>query len=150
MHISPTISGEGILALLGNPGVIHVRYPDNQQYEATLQTNQELKLSDKTRLLATPSVVIIAGETESMLPSITADSEESAALKSLGYLNKAGLRSVHSYKSTCPANGLPVQSSSYRIPLGGDFQSVHLTSPPKSTQLPPARSWPDVKRSDRR
>ena len=63
VHISPTISGEGILALLGNPGVIHVRYPDNQQYEATLQTNQELKLSDKTRLLATPSVVIIAGET---------------------------------------------------------------------------------------
>ena len=86
LHIAPELHGEGTLVLLGDPGSIHLFDPDQNINETTLSPNLELHPNDEIRLLATPSVVIIAGETESMLPAINADNEESAALKSLGYL----------------------------------------------------------------
>ena len=86
VQVTPQISGNGTLAILGDPGAIRVVGPANPGLQTTLQSGVEWKPTKNIRLLGTPRVVIIAGETENMLPTVTANSEESAALKSLGYL----------------------------------------------------------------
>ncbi len=86
LHLTPGDHGSGYLALLGNPTSIEVLNAQGQPLGDAIGDRQTMTLENGLSLKARAGVVILAGETESLNPVISAEDAQRDALESLGYL----------------------------------------------------------------
>jgi arylsulfatase A-like enzyme len=86
LEIEPGVHGRGTLALLGDPGQVQVMDEEGQMQGEPLEADQSLRLPGGPSLVSSTGVVILAGETESLHPAVSAEADQREALQSLGYL----------------------------------------------------------------